>query len=285
MRLLAQAKRQTLEAVVPPVPLMVWADRDRLIQIVTNLVQNAVKFTPEGGGITVTVRPESQALAGVSVCDTGPGIAHEFLEHIFDPFFRVKQSRSGTKGLGLGLSIVRTLVELQGGTIAARSEPGQGAEFSFTIPLVPTIAAPVNRASAEAPRVLIVEDDQDIRQLLQDRLQAMGYRVQPEVDGVRALEAVRAGTFEGMILDIGIPSMDGMDVLRQIRRWDQQIPIVMVTASGSKELAVRAIGMGAQAYLLKPFDVNELERVADCWFRPLERRPTDAAVGYVDPGE
>lgn len=285
LRLLAQAKRQTLEAVVPPAPLMVWADRDRLIQIVTNLVQNAVKFTPEGGSITMTVRQESQALAGVSVRDTGPGIAHEFLDQIFDPFFRVKQARSGTKGLGLGLSIVRTLVELQGGTITARSELGQGAELSFTIPLVPTMAAPVNRASAEAPRVLIVEDDQDIRQLLQDRLLAMGYRVQSEVDGVRALEAVRAEMFEGMILDIGIPSMDGLDVLRQIRRWDQQIPIVMVTASGSKELAVRAIGMGAQAYLLKPFDVNELERVADCWFRPLERRPTEAAVRQEGSGE
>lgn len=285
LRLLAQAKRQTLEAVVPPAPLMVWADRDRLIQIVTNLVQNAVKFTPEGGSITVTVRPESQALAGVSVRDTGPGIPHEFLDQIFDPFFRVKESRSGTRGLGLGLSIVRTLVELQGGTISARSGLGQGAEFSFTIPLVPAAAVPVNRLSTEAPRVLIVEDDQDIRQLLQDRLQAMGYRVQAEVDGVRALEAVRAETFDGMILDIGIPSMDGMDVLRQIRRWDQQIPIVMVTASGSKELAVRAIGMGAQAYLLKPFDVNELERVADCWFRPVERRPTDAAGWPAGPGE
>ena len=142
LRLLAQAKRQTLEAVAPPVPLIVWADRDRLIQIVTNLVQNAVKFTPEGGSIMVTVRQENQTLAGVSVRDTGPGIPREFLDQIFDPFFRVKQARSGTKGLGLGLSIVRTLVELQGGTIVARSEPGQGAELFFTIPMLPTIAVP-----------------------------------------------------------------------------------------------------------------------------------------------
>ncbi|MEK7350272.1 MAG: GAF domain-containing sensor histidine kinase, partial [Nitrospirota bacterium] len=124
LRLLAQAKQQTLEATVPSDPLMVWADRDRLFQIVTNLVQNAVKFTPEGGSIMVAVRQESQTLAAVSVRDTGPGIPPEFLDQIFDPFFRVKQVRSGIKGLGLGLSIVRTLVELQGGTIAARSEPG-----------------------------------------------------------------------------------------------------------------------------------------------------------------
>src|SRR6267378_4349649 len=277
LRLLAQAKHQTLEAVAPPVPLMVWADRDRLIQIVTNLLQNAVKFTPEGGSIMVTVRKETQTLAGVSVLDTGPGIPPEFLDQIFDPFFRVKEVRSGIKGLGLGLSIVRTLVELQGGTIAVRSELGRGAELYFTIPLLPTIAEPLGSTSADAPRILIVDYDPDIRQLLQDCLRATGYRVQSAVDGVRALEAVQSETFEGMILDIDIPSMDGMDVLRQIRRWDQQIPIVMVTTSGSKELAVRAIGMGAQAYMLKPFDVDELQRVADYWFRSVERPSSESA--------
>jgi CheY-like chemotaxis protein len=270
LRLLAQAKQQTLEAVVPTIPLMVWADRDRLIQIVTNLVQNAVKFTPESGRISVTVRQETQTLAGVSVQDTGPGIPMEFLDQIFDPFFRAKEIRSEIKGLGLGLSIVRTLVELHGGTIAARSEPGQGAELYFTIPLFPTMAVPLGHASAEAPRILVVEDDPDIRQLLQDCLQVKGYRVQPAIDGVQALDAVHAESFEGMILDIGIPAINGMDVLQKIRRWDQKIPIVMITASGTKELAVRAISMGAQAYMLKPFDVDELHRVADYWFRPLE---------------
>jgi CheY-like chemotaxis protein len=284
LRLLAQAKQQILEAVAPPAPLMVWADRDRLIQIVTNLVQNAVKFTPEGGSIQVTVRQENQSLAGVSVRDTGPGIPPEFLDQIFDPFFRVKQIRSGIKGLGLGLSIVRTLVELQGGTIAARSEPGLGAELYFTIPLLPTIALSRDRASADVPRILIVDDDPDIRQLLQDRLSAKGYRVQAAVDGVRALEAVQAETFGGMILDIGIPSMDGMHVLQEIRRCDQQIPIVMITASGSKELAVRAIGMGAQAYMLKPFDADELQRVADYWFRPFERPSSESSGLSSSPG-
>jgi len=271
LRLLAQAKQQTLEAIIPPAPLMVWADPDRLIQIVTNLVQNAVKFTPEGGRIMVTVKQETQTLAGVSVRDTGPGIPPEFLDQIFDPFFRAKEVRSEIKGLGLGLSIVRTLVELHGGTIAARSEPGQGAELHFTIPLRPIITAPRGSASAGAPRILVVEDDPDIRQFLQDCLQVKGYRVQTAVDGIHALDAVHAETFEGMILDIGIPSVDGMDVLQKIRRWDQQIPIVMITASGSKELAIRAVGMGAQAYLLKPFDVDELKQVADYWFQPLAR--------------
>lgn len=285
LRLLAQAKRQTVETVVPPLPLMVLADRDRLIQIVTNLVQNAVKFTPESGRITVTVRQETQTLACVSVRDTGPGIPREFLDQIFDPFFRVKQARTGAKGLGLGLSIVRTLVELQGGTIVARSEAGEGAEFSFTIPLVPAMVVPPGGISVEAPRILVVDDDPDIRQLLQDRLRAKGYRVQSAVDGVRALEAVRAETFEGMILDIGLPSMDGMEVLRQIRRWDQQVQIVMVTAAGSKDLAIRAMSLGAQAYVLKPFDVDELQRIVDYWFRPLVRPAGDAAANRPGAGE
>ena len=285
LRLLTQAKRQTLETIAPPAPLIVLADRDRLIQIVMNLVQNALKFTPEGGSIMVTVRQENQTHAGVSVRDTGPGIAPEFLDQIFDPFFRVKQVRSGIKGLGLGLSIVRTLVELHGGTIAARSEPGQGAELYFTIPLRPTIALPSGRASAEAPRILVVEDDPDIRQLVQDCLQAKGYRIQLEGDGVRALEAVQAHTFEGVILDIGLPLLNGMEVLRHIRRLDQQIPIVMVTASGSKELAIRAIGMGAQAYLLKPFDVDELKQVADYWFQPLVQPSSESSERRACLGE
>ncbi len=279
LRLLAQGKRQTLETFPPPTPLIVWADCDRLIQIVTNLVQNAVKFTPEGGGIMVTVRQESQTLAGVSVRDTGPGIPPEFLDQIFDPFFRVKQVRSGIKGLGLGLSIVRTLVELQGGTIVARSEPGQGAELFFTIPLFPMTALQRDRASAQTPRILVVEDDVDNRQLLQDRLCALGYRVQSVVDRAQAVEVMRGERFEGMILNIGIPSMDGMDVLRHIRKWDQQIPIVMITELGAKESAVRAIGMGAQAYMLKPFDVDELQRVAEYWFRPFEQPSSEPAEG------
>jgi Response regulator containing CheY-like receiver, AAA-type ATPase, and DNA-binding domains len=168
-------------------------------------------------------------------------------------------------------------VELQGGTITARSEPGQGAELSFTIPLLPTIALPLGSASVEAPRILVVEDDPEIREFLQDRLRAMGYRVQSALDGVQAVEVMRGERFQGMILDVGIPSRDGMDVLRQIRTWDQQVPIVMVAESDAKESAVRAIGMGAQAYMLKPFDVDELQRVADYWFRTFERPSSESA--------
>lgn len=268
LRPLAQAKRHRLEVSYPPFPLIVWGDRDRLIQIVLNLVQNAVKFTPDEGIITVTVAQDDQALAGVSVRDSGPGIPPEFIEKIFDPFFKIKETRSGSKGLGLGLSIVHTLVALHGGTIVARNKSGHGAELHFTIPLVPTADSVPGVVRMAEQRVLVADDDADIRQLLRDRLVAKGYEVQVTEDGLRALESVRAESFSGLILDIGIPHMDGLEVLKRIREWNQQLPIVMVTASGSKDLAIQAIGMGAQAYLLKPFDVAELHRVMDYWFRP-----------------
>jgi signal transduction histidine kinase len=269
LRPLAQVKRQKVDAMYPPVPLLVWADRDRLFQIVINLVQNAMKFTPEEGHITVTVQKDNHRHAGISVRDTGPGIAAEFLDKIFDPFFRVKQSRTAVKGLGLGLSIVRTLVELHGGTIEARSLEEGGAEFYFTLPLRVCVESCVQTASRGTPRILVVDDDKDIRELLEDRLQAMGYDVEVEADGLRALDAIHSGGFSGAILDIGLPSLDGMEVLKQTRQKDQHMPVIMISASGMKESAVRAIGLGAQAYLLKPFNIEELQKVMESWFRTV----------------
>jgi DNA-binding response OmpR family regulator len=145
--------------------------------------------------------------------------------------------------------------------------------------LLPTTLAPHGSASAVIRRILIVDGDPEGRRLLQDCLMGKGFRVQSAADGVATLEAIQAETFEGMVLGIGTPSFDWASVLRQIRRWDQQIPIVVVTASDSKESAVRAIGMGAQAYVLKPFEVVELQRVADYWFRPLERPSSESSKG------
>lgn len=269
LRPLAQAKRQQIDLALPAAPLLVWADRDRLFQIVINLVQNAMKFTPEGGRITVTVAPHSHRHAGVSVRDTGPGIPPEYVEKIFDPFFRVKQARTGVKGLGLGLSIVRTLVELHGGIITARNNPEGGAELQFTIPLRVQSDHPPPAGESGPFNVLVVDDDKDIRQWLADRIGAQGHQVCAEGDGQKAVEAVRTARFSGVILDIGLPSIDGLEVLKRIREIDQAVPVVMMTASGARDSAVQAIGSGAQAYLLKPFDADELQRVMDSWFRTV----------------
>ncbi|OQW36778.1 MAG: hypothetical protein A4E19_21375 [Nitrospira sp. SG-bin1] len=265
---LAQAKQQSLEFHCAETDVVVWADRDRLIQTVVNLVQNAIKFTPPGGTVSVACELTNDRTATVLVRDTGPGIAPECLDKIFDPFFRVQQGqRSAPKGLGLGLSIVKTLVELQGGEVAARNRPNGGAELSFTIPIHAVKVLPLLESHLVGQQVLVVDDDLDIQQLLQDRLKAGGYQTYSAFDGHQALAMLHSQEFDGMILDIGIGQIDGLEVLRRVRLTNPHLPIIMITASGSQELAVKAIGLGAQAYLLKPFDAGQLQQTMDRWFR------------------
>jgi signal transduction histidine kinase len=265
---LAQVKQQSLEFRCADTEVVVWADRDRLIQTVVNLVQNAIKFTPPGGTVSVACELPTHRTAMVLVRDTGPGIAPEYLDKIFDPFFRIQQGqRTAPKGLGLGLSIVKTLVELQGGEVAARNHAEGGAELSFTIPIHAMKALPLRESRLMGQHILVVDDDNDIQQLLHDRLKAGDYQTFSAFDGRHALAMLQSREFDGMILDIGIGQIDGLEVLRRVRLTNQRLPIIMITASGSQELAVRAIGLGAQAYLLKPFDAGQLQQTMDRWFR------------------
>ncbi|SPP66551.1 sensor histidine kinase [Nitrospira lenta] len=267
LRPLASAKRQRLGISARDLGIEVWADRDRLIQVAVNLLQNAVKYTPEDGEILVAVESSSPRFVRILVRDTGPGIPAEDLDRIFDPFFRVQHGqRSGPKGLGLGLSIVKTLVELQGGSVAAKNCPAGGAEVSFTLPLrsaIPT--TPLSPPVAER-RVLVADEDPDIRQWLFDRLKASGYCPEAALDGQEARVAVQSGGYAGVMLDVGLGQSEGLNVVREIRLQATEVPIIVMTASGSQELAVQAIGMGAQAYLLKPFDAGELRAVMERWF-------------------
>jgi CheY-like chemotaxis protein len=269
LRPLASAKRQTLDVSCSCHGTVVWADRDRVIQVLVNLGHNAIKFTPVAGVITVASEPFDDRLVRISVRDTGPGIPPEHIEDIFDPFFRVpQQQRSGPKGLGLGLSIVKTLVELQGGTVRAGNHSGGGAEVVFTLPIRSTGSLRGSRAP-ESPggrKILVVDDDPDIRQWLSDRFTANGYCSRTAADGRQALDALQSEIFTGIVLDIGIGGIDGLEVLRKIRTEDRRTPVVMITASGSRELANRAMGLGAQAYLLKPIEAGDLQQVMDAWF-------------------
>jgi len=268
LRPLASAKRQRLGISARDTRIEVWADRDRLIQVAVNLIQNAVKYTPEDGEITVAIESSSPRFVRILVRDTGPGIPAEDLEKIFDPFFRVQHGqRSGPKGLGLGLSIVKTLVELQGGSVQARNRPAGGAEVSFTLPLRSTIPSSLSGQPVSGRPVLVADEDPDIRQWLFDRLKASGYHPEAATGGLEILGAVRSIGYAGVILDIGLGQVDGLNVLKEIRSQSPDIPIIIMTASGSQELAIQAIGMGAQAYLLKPFDAGELHAVMERWFQ------------------
>lgn len=267
LRLLSMEKKQHLELRCLDLNLVVWADGDKLTQILTNLVDNAIKYTPEGGHITIELSHEGPAYAKVSVIDDGTGIPEEALTKLFDPFFRVRQkTRLATKGLGLGLSIAKYLVELQGGTLSVTSELGKGSRFDCMIPLRLVVEKRAASPVAAGKLILVVDDDPDILQFMADRLESYGYRVQMATDGRKALEAFRQQPFHGLVLDIGIPEIDGLEVLQQIRESPSTIPVIMVTASGSKERAIQALDMGAQAYLLKPFDAARLRDVVEYWF-------------------
>jgi CheY-like chemotaxis protein len=215
----------------------------------------------------VTIGRSGQHFARISVRDNGPGIPPDALDKIFDPFFRVSQSkRAGPKGLGLGLSIVKTLVEMHGGNIGVQSEVGKGSDFHCTLPLHVPVQdiTPVPKKGQR--RILIVDDDPDIRQLLEDRLTTDGYWIETAADGVRAMERLQVRAYDGVILDIGLPQISGLELLGHIRRLHHEMPIIMVTASGAKERAVQALSLGAQGFVLKPFDLAELRQAVRAWF-------------------
>jgi CheY-like chemotaxis protein/two-component sensor histidine kinase len=263
---LAQAKGQQLECRVPEPIGAVWADPDKVIRIMTNLVDNAIKYTPEGGAITVTLESDTPQWARISVRDTGPGISPEALPKLFDQFYRVAHRHpNAPKGLGLGLSIVKQLVELHGGAVTVESQVDHGSVFQFTLPLRPNAEELPAFAGATKRKILVVDDDPDIRHFLHERLSAYGYEIDTVADGPQALHRLTAGPFDGMILDITLPGLDGLAVLREIRERSA-IPIIMVTASGAKDRAVQAVSVGAQDYLLKPFDAGQLREVVERWF-------------------
>jgi signal transduction histidine kinase/CheY-like chemotaxis protein len=268
---LAQAKGQQLECRVPQPIGLVWADPDKVSQIMTNLVDNAIKYTPEGGAITVTLEADQPQWARISIRDTGPGIPPEAIPKLFDQFYRLAHRHpNAPKGLGLGLSIVKQLVEMHGGAVTVESRVGHGSIFQFTLPMRQSAEKLPACEGRSKRRLLVVDDDPDIRHFLQERLSAYGYEIETVADGTHALHRLTTSPFDGMILDITLPGLDGLAVLREIRERST-MPIIMVTASGAKDRAVQAVSVGAQDYLLKPFDAGQLRQVVEQWFGPHVR--------------
>jgi signal transduction histidine kinase len=271
LRPLAEGKHQRLQLLSLEEPLTVWADPDRFSQILINLVENAIKYTPEAGSITVRLIQEGRRFISILVTDTGPGISREALPKLFDPFFRASHhAQSRIKGLGLGLSIVKELVELHGGAITVHSDEGKGTEFVLKVPLGHALNKPRRPLEINTRCILVADDDPDMRQLLRDRLESEGFAVETARDGHEAMEAVRRGGIDGLILDIGMPEIDGVEVLRRVRETPSTIPVVMITAESAQERALSAMKAGAQAYLLKPFDGAQFHAVVDRYFHVRE---------------
>jgi PAS domain S-box-containing protein len=262
-------------------PIWLEADPVRLDQVIVNLLNNAAEFTDPGGHIQMIVtREETEAL--IRIRDDGTGIAPDLLPHVFDLFAQADTSldREGG-GLGIGLTLVKRVVTMHGGTIQVSSEgPGRGSEFIVRLPAPPELAQPpANSAESagaiEPLRMLVVDDNVDVAMSLSILLQMRGHAVEVAHDGSVALELASAGAFEVILLDIGLPSVDGYEVARRIRSWgDGSRPrLVGISGYGFDTDRRRAMDAGFDAYLVKPVGLQSLETLLHQWSRRKPRDP------------
>ncbi len=276
VRPMMEQHRHALEATPPAGPLTLSADAARLEQVLVNLLNNAAKYTEDGGRITLRADREG-AWAAVRVRDTGVGIAPEMLPRVFDLFTQVDHSLDRAQGgLGIGLTLVRTLVELHGGTVEAASDGlGAGSEFTVRLPLAaaPSAPAPAPPPPAEPSaddvpprplRILLVEDHPDGAEMLASLLGHWGHRVEAVADGAQALDALAAGRPDLVLMDLGLPGMDGYEVARRIREGygDARGPfLIALTGYGQEEARRKSSEAGFDLHLVKPVDPEELRRV------------------------
>jgi PAS domain S-box-containing protein len=274
-----EAKEIKIETLIDASLRMVSGDPDRLQQVVWNILSNAAKFTPGGGSVEISVSQTATHVL-IQVKDTGPGIEPAFLPHVFERFRQADGSTTRTHGgLGLGLAIVRHLVELHGGTIAVENrEDGPGANFTIRLPLpsgelrTETLAgadlvfreAQPGQATLEGLQVLIVDDETDTLDLITVELAQHGARITGVTNAEDALKALEAGKFDVLISDIGMPKIDGYALIRRIRKQegkDKRIPAVALTAYARVQDRMQAIMAGFNTHIAKPVEANELVTV------------------------
>jgi PAS domain S-box-containing protein len=251
---------------LPPFPVVVHGDTTRLQQIVTNLLSNAAKFTDPGGNITVTVGTEAED-AVLSVRDTGPGISPKMLTRVFDLFAQEDQSLAREKGgLGVGLTVVKNLVQMHDGSIEARSEGlGTGAEFIIRLRLTDaTIGARSSPPVAEGPDmdlggcVFVVDDSRDAATSLAELAESWGYEAHPFTSGAAALEALPRLCPEVVVLDIGMPHMDGYELARRLREHGFAGRIIALTGYVQEHDRRKATDCGFDYHLSKPAEPDKL---------------------------
>jgi CheY-like chemotaxis protein len=260
---------------------VIAGDVDRLQQVVWNLLSNASKFTPVGGTVGVRIDQDGTYVQ-IQVRDTGPGIAPEFLPHVFERFRQADGSTTRTHGgLGLGLAIVRHLVELHGGMIAAENETsGTGAVFTVRLPLPSSelslekvssatrVEQKVTEVDLADVRILVVEDELDALDLITIDLKAHGAKVRGASSAAEALELLRTEQFDLMISDIGMADTDGYNLIKQVRRQESEqgdhIPAIALTAYARTQDRLRALTAGYNTHVAKPVDIKEIVTVVKC---------------------
>ena len=277
-----EARGQTLELEIPSTPLWLDADPTRLDQILSNLLTNAAKYTDPNGRIRLSVAREGSN-AAIRFVDSGVGIAADFLPNIFELFAQADRSLDRSQGgLGIGLTLVRDLVERHGGSISARSEGlGMGSEFIVRLPIIAGMAAASAggddgeaAAPARAVRVLVVDDNVHAAQSLAVVLQLWGHEVLVVHDGPTALDAAPIYRPEVVLLDIGLPEMDGYRVAEEIRKLPilADVAILAMTGYAGDEDRRRSERAGFVFHLAKPLDLDALERYLAGFDHPLAPR-------------
>jgi PAS domain S-box-containing protein len=267
---LLMARHHQLTTEISASPLPIWGDAARLIQIISNLLNNAARFTADGGHITLAVRREDARIV-LSVKDDGVGIPADMRERVFDMFTQIEwpAERKG-EGLGIGLALVKRLVEMHDGDIEARSEgPGRGSELVVRLPLAAerTIADGVlagDRDPSDGPRrerILVVDDNVDAADSLSRVLRMQAHEVRVAYDGLAALAAARDMNPDVVLLDIGLPKMDGLEVAKSLRaRGDGPRPLlVAMTGFGQADDRARTAAAGFDHHLTKPVDPKVLQ--------------------------
>ncbi|MGH8490702.1 MAG: hybrid sensor histidine kinase/response regulator, partial [Gammaproteobacteria bacterium] len=262
--------RHRFVATVPEEPVWLEGDPSRLTQVLSNLLHNAAKFTAPDGAITLSAARAAGELV-IKIIDNGIGIPGELLAEVFEPFRQVDTSIERSQGgLGIGLALVKTLVEMHGGTVrAASAGAGRGSEFVVRLPALaespelPTPTTPTDAARTvptRERRLLVVDDNMDAAESLAVMLGMWGYIVEMAYDGPSAIERARANPPDGAILDIGLPQMNGYDVARRLRADPATKDALLIALSGygQDEDRQRARDAGFDHHFVKPIEPSAL---------------------------
>jgi signal transduction histidine kinase/ActR/RegA family two-component response regulator len=284
----AEQQKIDLRFTPPQRPLLVSADPVRVEQIITNILTNAVKYTPEGGHVEMKLRTEGKD-ATIEVTDDGVGIAPERIGVIFELFAQAENAIGRSQGgMGIGLALVRNLVQLHDGRVEARSDgDGKGSEFVVYLPLAkeeqrsaPRPPAPLIRRTARhgmSRKIVIVEDNSDVRDLLRLKLKRLGHEVSDARDGVEGLRVVLAEKPDLALVDLGLPGIDGYQVAKEVReRLGQDVVLVAVSGFGQPDDKRRALEAGFDEHITKPADVNDIENLLQRF--PPRNSPEEPSV-------
>jgi CheY-like chemotaxis protein len=270
-RPLIEAGRHELEVSLPAQPVALAADALRLTQVLANLLNNAARYTEDGGRIRLSVELQGNEVR-IAVKDNGIGISPELLPRVFEPLSRARgvTGRSHA-GLGIGLSLVKGLVELHGGSVEAHSDgPGSGSEFTIRLRVATGLSAsePARAGDDDAPalanrRILIVDDNRDGTESLAMLLELMGHLAETAYDGEHALEIAETTRPEVVLLDLGMPGLSGYDVCRRIRArpWGRDVVLIALTGWGQEADRRRTKEAGFDHHMVKPVDPAFLKRV------------------------